>query len=92
MLDRWDALRALAPSDPPSILDETPILFLNGQDDSLVLPEMGKEMCAVAGLAERARRRSVVVQGKGHDDVWQNPVVWGKAVSAFLEEGSKNRA
>ncbi|CDZ98733.1 Predicted alpha/beta hydrolase BEM46 [Phaffia rhodozyma] len=87
VFDPWDALSALETSHPHSLLYNTPILFLSGSKDSLVLPSMGKEMFEAARLRNGTiLRRWVLVEGKGHDDVWQKSTFWGMEVGSFLKE------
>jgi pimeloyl-ACP methyl ester carboxylesterase len=47
VLDVWDASAALGQARG-SLLGRTPVLFISGEDDSLVLPELVREMYEVA--------------------------------------------
>lgn len=51
--DRWDAHEALR--TPGSLLARTPVLFVSGETDSLVRPELAREMFAAASSAAATR-------------------------------------
>ncbi|KAL7409353.1 hypothetical protein BDY24DRAFT_418969 [Mrakia frigida] len=89
VLDRWDALRALKGEGDggkkiQSALEETNVLFVSGERDSLVKPELVRRMFEAAGRG-RGRREWLSIKERSHDDTWMAKGDWGAGVRAFLE-------
>jgi hypothetical protein len=88
VLDQWDSHAAFR--QPDTLLQRTPVLFISGEKDSLVRPELVKETfeLAIAHSREQggAERRWLSVKEASHDDAWARKGPWGKGVKDFLYE------
>lgn len=89
VLDKWDALEALRNDGgggrEGTALDQTDIIFISSELDTLVEPELVRRMYeASKGTEGGGRREWLSIKERSHDDAWAAKGDWGAGVGGFL--------